>query len=488
MPRCAPASLISRARTRLSALLCGFCVLFAVDLAEARRSGLAAASCDSCHSGNDAEVEVSASPATFGPGDEVILSVSIRRPSAATAVGGFSVDPPANGELFTLEGEGTRLSPTGGITHSTPKAAVAGVVTLRFGWRAPSEPGGVAIDVAALAGDGDGRPSGDSGGHGRFLAAYGCTGVPLYGDLDGDGYGSETLSSPSIGCEGAAPPELFSPLSGDCNDNDERIHPEAPELCNRKDDDCDGELDENSELVEVWPDPDGDGYYDSDLRLSEPSMLGCAGNGYAAEPGDCDPENPEVNPAMAETCNDIDDNCDGRIDERSRPQCGEGACRRESFTCDPAVCYPGQPKQEVCNYFDDDCNGVIDDGQLCDAGNACVEGQCVPDAGGSSDSDAVSSAATTSGSPSVGSTTGSGAGGTATATATSHGSSGSPASSAESSEAGGCALGHQPPAFSWRSMLGVLLFALFWRGRGSRFHGGSSRRSRGERLGRNQRA
>jgi Cys-rich repeat protein len=44
-------------------------------------------------------------------------------------------------------------------------------------------------------------------------------------DLDGDGYG--------VNCE----------KGGDCDDSDENVYPGAPELCDGKDNDCDGEID-----------------------------------------------------------------------------------------------------------------------------------------------------------------------------------------------------------------------------------------------------
>src|SRR5690606_12617395 len=126
-------------------------------------------------------------------------------------------------------------------------------------------------------------------------------------------------------------PPGYSAVPGDCDDYRPEVHPGASEKCNGRDDNCNGLIDEDAVLVELWPDRDGDGYYAS--QVGEP-LLGCVPTpGYAAEPGDCDDDNPDVHPGAIEICNYIDDNCDGRIDERVRPRCGVGWCERESFSC-----------------------------------------------------------------------------------------------------------------------------------------------------------
>jgi hypothetical protein len=309
-------------------------------------------------------------------------------------------------------------------------------VTFRFGWRAPAEPGGVSFHVGAVAGNGDGRASGDATGVARFLATFGCEPVVHYPDLDRDGHGTELFET-GIGCAGAAPPPGFSTLADDCNDNDQTVFPSAVEKCNKKDDDCDGEVDENAELVELWPDTDGDGYYAT--KTGTP-VIGCSGMvGYAAEPGDCSPNDPAVHAGATEVCNLVDDNCDGRADERLRPQCGVGRCRRESYDCDAAHCVPGEPTPERCNYLDDDCNGEVDEGDLCAPGSACLAGRCVvtEGIGGAAGGTATATGGAPGGPPASGGAAGGGSEGGSIATGSGGGASSSTGGSTSGSSDGG---------------------------------------------------
>ncbi|HVY29570.1 MAG TPA: putative metal-binding motif-containing protein [Polyangiaceae bacterium] len=327
--------------------------------AAARAGGIVTRNCDGCHGGAASvapALTLTADPPGFGPGDLVTLTLSIRTPGLQ--VGGAFVTTAGIGALRALPGEGLGER-SQGLAHTAPKAAVNGAVTFRFGWQTPSQPGAVDFAVAALAGNGNNAPTGDAPGSAEFQWVFGCEPRTFYRDLDRDGYGAEALGV-RLGCSTDAAPEGYAAFNGDCDENSEDVHPGTKELCNKRDDNCDGQSDENAPPAMMWPDGDGDGYY---ALATGTAQLGC-GNvpGYAAAGGDCDDANPLVHPGAIESCNNRDDDCDGELDELVRPQCGVGWCSRYSASCNPADCRPGAPAPETCNRFDDDCDGEDDNG------------------------------------------------------------------------------------------------------------------------------
>jgi hypothetical protein len=368
----------------LAAMLGLSIVLGRAKPALARAGGIVTDSCQACHGsagGDPPALSLTPDAATFDPGDLVSFTLTVRAPTMK--VGGVFITSGGVGSLRSLDGQGLKINGQG-LTHTAPKAAVDGAVTFRFAWQAPTMPGGVNIGVAALAGNGNNSSAGDSANSGDFQWAFGCAARTFFLDLDRDEYGDKRLGT-RLGCVGDAPTG-FAATDGDCDENNETIHPGAAEVCNGKDDNCDGQIDEGSSPVMMWPDKDGDGYYGSP---SGPAKMGCNNvPGYAALAGDCDDADPAIHPRAIDICNLQDDNCDGDVDELVRPRCGVGWCARQSRSCSPADCHPGPPAAETCNAFDDDCDGQIDNdacptGYIC-AGDACVPSDQTGGAGGSS--------------------------------------------------------------------------------------------------------
>lgn len=99
----------------------------------------------------------------------------------------------------------------------------------------------------------------------------------------------------------------FSADQGDCDDENADVFPDAPEACNGGDDNCDGQVDEDVELV-FYLDADGDGF-----GHPVESFAGCeAPLGYVADASDCDDADPTTYPGATDTRLDgIDQDCSG---------------------------------------------------------------------------------------------------------------------------------------------------------------------------------
>ena len=90
------------------------------------------------------------------------------------------------------------------------------------------------------------------------------TASTFFMDADGDGYGDE--EQPIIQCQR---PENSSDIFGDCNDDNDAVHPEAEEICDLMDNDCNGVSDRDDEGVRLtdsdpicYSDLDKDGFGD----------------------------------------------------------------------------------------------------------------------------------------------------------------------------------------------------------------------------------
>ncbi|MES1172231.1 MAG: putative metal-binding motif-containing protein [Bacteroidota bacterium] len=340
----------------------------------ARKNGIGTQGCDGCHSGGQAPtVTLSATPMVPNVGQAVTVTVSISQTNGPVA-GFYLTTEPQNVGTFKAVETGT-LANLGGVTHTTPRTGSGGVTTFKVEWTT-SVATGVQFAVYALSANGDGNARGDAGGSATLALVSGCTGVTYYLDQDGDGYGTSDPAYPIR--KECTKPLNYAAVSGDCNDFNEKIHPGAPELCDQKDNNCDGKVDEAVVNQTYCEDKDGDGHGALGLATKvdcKPSM------GFGDCNGDCNDALTSVYPGAIEVCDGRDNNCNGTVDEGVRKTCGVGWCRRYAEGC-TAICTPGLPMVETCNYFDDDCDGEVDNGDdatLCGAsGVTCVLGKCIP--------------------------------------------------------------------------------------------------------------
>jgi len=101
----------------------------------------------------------------------------------------------------------------------------------------------------------------------------------------------------------------------DCDDTNPDINPDAQEICNGIDDNCDGltDLDDPSivdGLTTWYLDTDGDGYGDPDNALDDCNQP----IGFVDNDLDCDDLDADINPDAVEiNGNSVDENCDGEL-------------------------------------------------------------------------------------------------------------------------------------------------------------------------------
>jgi hypothetical protein len=100
------------------------------------------------------------------------------------------------------------------------------------------------------------------------------------------------LSLAAVGCASDDDGDGFS--DKDCDDNNATVNPDADEVCDGLDNNCDGRVDEGL-ILEYYADLDGDGYGDPLTTVSACTLP----DGYVKTAGDCDDAIPSTTTAMA---------------------------------------------------------------------------------------------------------------------------------------------------------------------------------------------
>ena len=210
--------------------------------------------------------------------------------------------------------------------------------------------------------------------------AYALDAISWFNDGDGDSYGD-----PLVAQSACAQPSGFVSNSDDCDDILSDVYLGADEYCNGRDDNCDGNIDEDTAVdALIWY---GDTDFDS---FGDPlnSIISCyQSNGYVSNQDDCDDSQNTINPSMPEYCNSIDDNCDGNIDEDTAVDAlmwyadtdndSFGDTNSSTLSCNQPAGYVQNDNDcndnntainpsaiEVCNTLDDDCDGSIDENTI----------------------------------------------------------------------------------------------------------------------------
>jgi hypothetical protein len=149
----------------------------------------------------------------------------------------------------------------------------------------------------------------------------------------------------------------------DCDDSNARLNTVSAEVCDNRDNDCDGQSDEQVAT-------NGDSCDSGLLGVCQAGALSCVRGS-----NNCTP----VQTASTESCNGLDDDCDGETDENADSEALTAECYSGPLgTAGIGICQSGLrfcaggtfdacegeilPETEICNGLDDDCDGIVDDG------------------------------------------------------------------------------------------------------------------------------
>lgn len=262
--------------------------------------------CGNCHyKAQGPVIDVNFSKATPNLGETVTMNIKLTAVNSEAKRTGVWVTG-GDGKFALVDTVGTRLHETG-VLHSEPKNLVDGKAEFSFKWTAPNDKGVSDFRVSSITGNTNGTSEDDHNSSISVSIAYGCNAKIYYPDTDGDGFGdkkngklscdpipdsiekgedcddtkadinpdaTEQCNAADDNCDGEADEGLepglyykdddgdgfaatsakaeftckdnegFVAVRKDCAPKDPDINPDAEEVKNGKDDNCDGEIDE----------------------------------------------------------------------------------------------------------------------------------------------------------------------------------------------------------------------------------------------------
>ncbi len=157
--------------------------------------------------------------------------------------------------------------------------------------------------------------------------------MTYYADTDNDGFGDAANSI--IDC---SLPSGYVIDNTDCDDNNANVNPNATEICDGIDNNCDDQIDEGLDIT-YYADTDNDGFGDAANSIIDCSLP----SGYVLDNTDCDDNNANVNPNATEVCDGIDNNCDDQTDEN----CPIEPCDGNNLYINPATQSTYRAKQII---------------------------------------------------------------------------------------------------------------------------------------------
>jgi hypothetical protein len=150
------------------------------------------------------------------------------------------------------------------------------------------------------------------------VSANFCQLNTYYRDSDEDYYGN-----PSVTRQECTPPSGYLTDKTDCDDTNRDIHPGVAEICDSKDNNCNGQSDDG-----IAPQPTGCGIGDCSRTGWKTCLNGIWGNDTCL-----------AGPPAEEMCDGRDNDCDGQTDEGVPSNCDDGnpctqdSCIQQNGTC-----------------------------------------------------------------------------------------------------------------------------------------------------------